>query len=184
MFKSKNRELSKTDRGPEMKALSKHDRGAIIFQGWFNRLRENYENLEGKQLTVTRSTVEMKKRLDVLEETVKLLSAVVFEEEPKVWLTCISCDHSFTLSLPEATAQNFTSLCEVCHAWALPFPEGREFTLREISELTGFGYTTTVRAARKLGVKLGQQDKRFTKTQFEKIRAVLDEKTRRPRKAV
>ena len=166
-----------------MKALSKHDRGAVLFQTWFNQLWAGFKELEDRQLKILRSTVEINKRLNMLEETTKLLSQVVFEEEPTVKFTCISCDKTFKLSLPEATAQNFTVLCPVCHNWALPFEEAPEYTLRQISQLTGFSYSTAVRATRELGVKIGQRDKRFTRAQFERIRTILEEKTPRPRKA-
>ena len=165
-----------------MKALSKHDRGAILFQTWFNKLWAGFKELESQQLKILRSTVEINKRLNMLEETTKLLNQVVFEEEPRVKFTCVSCDHTFELSLPEARQQNFTVLCSVCHNWALPFQEAPEYTLRQISQLTGFGYTTAVLAARELGVKIGVRDKRFTQKQFERIRAILQEKTPRPRK--
>ncbi len=64
--------------------------------------------------------------------------------------------------------------------------EIREYTLRQIAELTGFSYSTTCIAAREVRFNLGKIDKRyrchFTQPQFEKIRAVLEEKTPRPGK--
>ena len=61
--------------------------------------------------------------------------------------------------------------------------EIREYTLRQIAELTGFPYSTTCIAVHEAGFNLGKADKRyrchFTQTQFEKIRAVLEKKKRR-----
>ena len=165
------------------KALSKWDKGALLFQSWFNRLWGGFEELKEQQLKIIRANFEIKKRLNAVEERTQLLSQMVFDKEPMVRFTCVSCDKTFKLSLPEATAQNFTTLCPVCHNWSLPFQEAPEYTLRQISQLTGFSYSTAVRATRELGVKIGQRDKRFTQKQFERIRAILGEKTPRPRKA-
>ncbi|MBA7586291.1 hypothetical protein ES708_28288 [subsurface metagenome] len=61
--------------------------------------------------------------------------------------------------------------------------EIREYTRRQIAELTGFPYSTICIAAQEAGFNLGKADNRyryhFTQTQFEKIRAVLEKKKRR-----
>ena len=172
IFKSKNRALSKTDRG------------ALIFQTWFNKLQGDVERVSTQHITVMRSVGEMKRRLDLLEETVRLHGQIVFEEESTVRFTCISCDHTFNLSLPEARAQNFTSLCSVCHNWALPFLYENQYTLHQIANITGLAYKTVCLAAREMGIKVGQRDKKLDEEQFQKIKAILAEKTPRPRKAV
>lgn len=67
--------------------------------------------------------------------------------------------------------------------WEEEIGEIREYTRRQIAELTGFPYSTTCIATQEAGFNLGKADNRyryhFTQTQFEKIRAVLEKKKRR-----
>ena len=162
---------------------TKHDRGALLFQTWFNRLQADVERISDQHIAIMRSTAEMKRRLGALEETVRLHGQVIFEEESTVKFSCISCDHTFELSLPEARAANFTVICEKCSNWSLPFREDF-YTLHQIANLTGFSYKTICLAARELGILFGQRDKKLDVQQFEKIKAILGGKTPRSRKPV
>jgi len=164
--------------------MTKGDRRAVLFQTIFNRFTGEFERLDSSQLRALRALGEMKRRLDVLEETVKLLAEVTFEEEPKVKFTCISCDHTFNLSLPEAQAQNFTSVCPKCHNWGLPLrDEGEyEYSPSEIAEVTGFARGTVCQVIRELGLNPHKEHRLFRKKEFKKIEAVLQKKTPRCKK--
>ena len=167
--------------------MTKRDRGAVLFQTFFNQLRGDFERLDGGQLKALRALGEMKRILNVLEETVKLHGKVLFEEEPKVKFSCIACDHTFDLSLPEAQAQNFTSICPKCHNWGLPLREGGdyEYSPVEIAEVTGFAHGTVCRVIRELGLNPGGKRHRlFRKEEFKKIEAVLQKKTSRVKKLI
>lgn len=162
------------------KLMTKRDRGAVLFQTFFNKLREDFERIDNSHIRSLRVLGEMKRRLDTLEETVRLHGLVLFDQEPRIKLTCISCNHQFELSLPEATAQNFTSVCPKCHGWALPLQREREYSLKEIAQITGFAYGTVCQAVREMQLKPRGEHRLFGKSEKKKIEAVLSGK--KPRK--
>ena len=158
--------------------MTKRDRGAIVFQGFFNRLREDSERMDANQLKVMRALGEMKRRLDTLEEAVKLHGQVIFEEEPRIRFACISCDRSFDLPLPTAQAQNFVSICSTCHNWSLPMlgKEERQYSPKEIATLTGFNHSTVCKTIRELGLKDGRRHQLYGEEDLQEIKAVLQTK--------
>ena len=49
-------------------ALSRKDQKMLMFQGWFNTTREQYDSLLENYLRVSRSNLEYERRIAVLEE--------------------------------------------------------------------------------------------------------------------
>ena len=159
--------------------ISKRDVGAQLLWTWINTLQRRFEQLEESYLRVSRANMEMKRRLDVVQETTVLHGRIVFEKEPTVKMSCISCDHTFNLPLPEAQVMNFTSVCATCGSWALPLREGREYSPHEIAEITGFAHSTVCRVIRDMELKPRYKQRLFNEKEFKKIDAVLQEKIRK-----
>ena len=149
-----------------------------MFWTWFNTMQNRFDQLEASYLRVARANGEMKRRLDTLEESTRLLTGVVFEEEPRIRFACISCDHSFDLPLPTAQAQNFVSVCTSCHNWSLPIPEKglKEYSPKEIATLTGFNHSTVCKTIREIGLKDGKRQQLYGEEDLQEIKAVLHTK--------
>jgi hypothetical protein len=159
--------------------LSKRDRGAILFQTFFNETTAHFERMDVNYLKLLRLIDQLKRRVDVLEDTARLHTQTLFENEPTVTFGCIACEHTFELPLAEAKAQGFVTVCELCYACALPVEERKgEYSLREIGRLTGYAYNTACQTARELGLGLNRkQNKRFNEQEFRQIKTKLEKKT-------
>jgi hypothetical protein len=120
----------------------RRDAAASMFWSFVSSIEGRAETLEERYLQLIRGMGELKRRLDVAEESLSLYRQLFGDGKPAIKFFCIACDHEFNLPLDEAEAENFTTTCPKCHAWCLPYPEHvqRQYTAKEIAAMCGFSY--------------------------------------------
>lgn len=160
--------------------LSKEDRGAIMFQTFFNKTREDFDRLDTNWIKLARAIGELKRRVDVLEESIKFYRAILRSGKTTIKFSCIACDYEFHLPQDEARVQNFTTICPKCYSWALPVPKAREYSVKDFIKITGLCRDTVLKTIRKTGLSDGVSGREqfFNEEKAQKILAIL--KTKRP----
>jgi len=170
--------------------LSKRDRGAVLFQTWFNKLREQMEQMDTAILELIRSEHETKRRLAAIEHAVRTHSRLIYEDQATVKMLCIACHAEFDVPIAEADNPDFVTTCPQCHNWALPISNedhceplgaGILYSPRMIAEETGFSRSCVCQTIRKLGLRNGRWFQFYRGEELEKIKAALATKRRRPK---
>jgi hypothetical protein len=151
---------------------TKSDRGALLFWEALQSIRSQYQQMDQAWLKVTRVLGEFKRRLDCLEETVKVHREILCKDEAAVHFVCIACDTGFELPLAEAVEQDFTTVCPSCGNWALAFPRDGEYNTEQVAARLGVSAKTVTNTIRELGWARGSgHHNRLSEEQVEQIAA-------------